>query len=202
MKLLVFVIVCFSATWAQQCVPSLTTVSGNAAATEICSGELVFEDNFDSLDLSKWSQDVNLVGGLLRNNAFFFDFIIYFMIIYLGHNGEFQWYSNDKRNSYTENGNLHIKPTYTSEIFGEEFLSSGRVSIPENQCSGEGCSKVGTPDDIIHPIRSAKLTTYPHFAFKFGRLEIRAKIPAGDWFWPACKNVLQSRKLFIKRNFF
>lgn len=68
MKLLVLAIVYFTAAAAQVCEPSVTTVSGRAAASEICSGELVFEDNFETLDLTKWSQDVNLWGGLLRNS--------------------------------------------------------------------------------------------------------------------------------------
>lgn len=68
MKLLILVILYFTAASAQECVPSVTTVSGRAAASEVCSGELVFEDNFDTLDLTKWSQDVNLWGGLLRNH--------------------------------------------------------------------------------------------------------------------------------------
>ena len=29
------------------------------------------------------------------------------------------------------------------------------------------------------------MTTVDRFAFKYGKVEIRAKMPAGDWLWPA-----------------
>jgi beta-glucanase (GH16 family) len=34
-------------------------------------------------------------------------------------------------------------------------------------------------------IFSAKLTTINSFSFKYGRVEVRAKLPRGDWLWPA-----------------
>lgn len=34
-------------------------------------------------------------------------------------------------------------------------------------------------------MRSSRVSTWESFAFKFGTLEIRAKIPGGDWIWPA-----------------
>lgn len=34
---------------------------------------------------------------------------------------------------------------------------------------------------IINPIRSARVRTIDSFAFKYGKVEINAKIPAGDW---------------------
>lgn len=97
-------------------------------------------------------------------------------------------YVNDRFNSYTTGGNLHIKPSFTSEVFGEEFLTSGRVVIPPQECTESynwGCDRTGSYDHIINPIRSARVDTRDSFAFKYGTLEIRAKMPAGDWIWPA-----------------
>lgn len=111
-----------------------------------------------------------------------------------GGNNEFQWYVNDRANSFTLNGNLHLKPTYTSDIYGEEFLYTGKVVIPPEECTHEiwnGCQREGQGRDgpaacyIIPPIRSAKVTTWNSFSFKYGTMEIRAKNPAGDWLWPA-----------------
>lgn len=48
-----------------------------------------------------------------------------------------------------------------------------------------GCERTGTPKIIINPIRSARLHTTWSFAFKYGRVEIRAKPPTGDWLLPA-----------------
>ena len=35
------------------------------------------------------------------------------------------------------------------------------------------------------PIQSAIVRTANTFAFKYGRVEVRAKLPVGDWLWPA-----------------
>ena len=32
---------------------------------------------------------------------------------------------------------------------------------------------------------SARLRTVNSFSFRYGRVEVRAKIPSGDWLWPA-----------------
>lgn len=67
-------------------------------------------------------------------------------------------------------------------------MSSGRVQIPADQCTQAdwyGCDRQGSPDNIINPIRSARLDTWDSFRFKFGTVEFRAKTPAGDWIWPA-----------------
>jgi len=168
MKAAVFVgVLCssLSLTWA--CTPSVTTVSGSRAPQSFCSGQLIFEENFDNLDQGKWKHEMTMSGG---------------------GNWEFQWYVNDRSNSYTTGGNLHIKPTFTADIYGEAFLTSGRVVIPPEVCTQEwhyGCDRTGTPDNIINPIRSALVSTIDSFAYKFGTLEIRAKMPVGDWLWPA-----------------
>lgn len=46
-----------------QCTPSVTTAGGFRAPAEICSGHLIFEENFNSLDQSTWMHEVTLGGG-------------------------------------------------------------------------------------------------------------------------------------------
>lgn len=167
MKFLVLAIVlAFAVSFSDACTD--TTASGTRApGPGFCGGQLIFEDNFDSLDHSKWRHELTMSGG---------------------GNYEFQWYVNDRFNSFTVGGILHLRPTFTSDTFGEGFLSTGRVVIPPNECtdsSNNGCDRQGTWDHIIPPIRSARVTTWDSFAFKYGTLEIRAKIPGGDWIWPA-----------------
>ena len=150
-----------------QCLPSVTTASGLKAPSTICSGDLIFEDNFNDFDLQTWEHEMTLGGG---------------------GNWEFQWYVNSNQNSFVENGKLYIKPTLTSDMFGEDFLTSGTVTIPENVCTNAefyGCQRSGSPENIINPIRSARVRTLQSFNFKYGKLEVRAKMPAGDWIWPA-----------------
>lgn len=44
-------------------------------------------------------------------------------------NWEFQVYHNSRENSYVKDGVLYLKPTLTSARHGEEFLSSGTLSL-------------------------------------------------------------------------
>ena len=37
----------------------------------------------------------------------------------------------------------------------------------------------------MNPIQSARLRTAKSFSFRYGRLEVEAKMPKGDWLWPA-----------------
>jgi len=41
---------------------------------------------------------------------------------------------------------------------------------------------------MINPVRSARLTTQGKKNILYGRVEVTAKLPKGDWLWPAiCK---------------
>lgn len=47
-----------------KCTPSPTTASGSQArAGPYCSGDLIFEDNFNHLDFEKWEHENTLAGG-------------------------------------------------------------------------------------------------------------------------------------------
>lgn len=48
---------------AEECKPSITTASGLNAPDKICSGQLIFEENFEKLDKKKWVPEVTLWGG-------------------------------------------------------------------------------------------------------------------------------------------
>ncbi|KIK65210.1 glycoside hydrolase family 16 protein [Collybiopsis luxurians FD-317 M1] len=49
-------------------------------------------------------------------------------------------------------------------------------------CSAVSNSTAGT---IINPVQSARLSTRKTASMKYGRVEVVAKIPTGDWMWPA-----------------
>lgn len=60
---LVFAIV-FKVANGEDCSPSIiTTASGTAAPEQICSGQLIFEENFDILDKDIWKPEVTFWGG-------------------------------------------------------------------------------------------------------------------------------------------
>uniref|UniRef100_A0A182IYP3 GH16 domain-containing protein n=1 Tax=Anopheles atroparvus TaxID=41427 RepID=A0A182IYP3_ANOAO len=151
---------------------SVTTASGALVKrSAFCPGELIFEDNFDRLDLEKWQHEHTLGGG---------------------GNWEFQYYLNSRRNSFVKEGIFHIRPSLLADETGEEFLSSGLLRIhggtPYDFCTNPadyGCERQGTPTNYINPIKSARVRTVNSFNFKYGKVEIRAKLPTGDWLWPA-----------------
>ncbi|XP_053672077.1 uncharacterized protein LOC128722392 [Anopheles nili] len=155
-----------------ECVRSVTTASGALIdrGRTFCSGELIFEDNFDFFDFEKWEHENTLAGG---------------------GNWEFQWYTNNRSNSFVENGELNIRPTLTSDQFGEAYLTSGTLSLQGNypdHCTNDafyGCVRVGNQQHIVNPVKSARIRTIGSFNFKYGRAKVRAKIPTGDWLWPA-----------------
>ena len=58
---------------------------------------LIFEDNFDELNLKNWEHELTLGGG---------------------GNWEFEWYVNNRSNSYVKDSVLYLKPTYTEDAVG------------------------------------------------------------------------------------
>lgn len=148
-----------------------TAVGTHAGHGPFLSGQLIFEDKFDKLDFEKWQHEKTLAGG---------------------GNWEFQWYTNNRTNSYAVNGKLHIVPTLSADDFGEQFLRGGNLNLHgggiADQCTNPafyGCERQGTQENVLNPVKSARLRTVNSFAFKYGTLEIRAKMPYGDWLWPA-----------------
>lgn len=156
-----------------KCVRSPTTASGSMIqrGRKFCSGELIFEDNFDFFDFEIWEHENTLAGG---------------------GNWEFQWYTNNRSNSFVDDGILYIRPTLTAHEYGEHYLTSGTINLrgnhPVEQCTNAafwGCERVGTETHVLNPVKSARIRTLSSFNFKYGRAEVRAKLPSGDWLWPA-----------------
>lgn len=47
----------------KRCEASSTIVSGTHAPSEVCSGDIVFQEEFDTLDFKKWEHENTLGGG-------------------------------------------------------------------------------------------------------------------------------------------
>ncbi|OWF46553.1 Beta-1,3-glucan-binding protein [Mizuhopecten yessoensis] len=147
--------------------------SGNGRAVPNCQSYpcLIFEDNFDTLDLETWEHEITASGG---------------------GNWEFEYYLNNRSNSYVRDGVLYIKPTLTTDRFGPDSLTKGSLDLwggtPGDTCTSAafyGCKRDGTGTHPINPIQSARLRSSRGFSFKYGKIEVEAKMPAGDWIWPA-----------------
>lgn len=92
----------------------------------------------------------------------------------------------DDENSFAKDGKLYIKPTLAADKIGIEAVESGYVHLDDCTVSNKAnCERQAGGNIIINPVRSARLTTSKSFSFKYGRVEVIAKLPVGDWLWPA-----------------
>lgn len=89
-------------------IPDIISVTETNAGGYYEPGELIFEDNFDTLDAFTWEHEITLAGG---------------------GNWEFQGYTHNRSNSYTKDGILYLKPTITADIYGEEFIRNEDLDI-------------------------------------------------------------------------
>ncbi|ROV99140.1 hypothetical protein VMCG_06687 [Cytospora schulzeri] len=136
---------------------------------------LVYEDAFDAgkLDESKWSYEVALNG--------------------FG-TGSFDWTTTDPTNVYTDEKGLHIVPTLTNEttsITTDQMWTGYTLNLTADgtctetiasSCVAHSNSTLG---QMIPPVRSARINTKGKVGIKYGRVEVVAKLPKGDWIWPA-----------------
>jgi len=66
--------------------------------------KIVFQDDFDTLDFTKWRHDITLAGG---------------------GNWEFQIYDNNRTTTFAKDGILNIKPVLTEDKIGSQFVRAG-----------------------------------------------------------------------------
>lgn len=60
---------------------------------------------------------------------------------------------------------------------------------PANLCTGNnfyGCARnAAASGNVNNPVSSTKIRTVNSFNTKYGKVEVSAKLPKGDWLWPA-----------------
>ena len=132
----------------------------------------MLNDNFTIFNESVWSREVN-TGGF-------------------GY-GSFDWTTDDPQNSFVAKDGLHITPTLTldsTNITAQELVNGYLLNTTaDGTCTSPvvgSCVRLSnsTNGTIINPVRSARLTTAGKVAIKYGKVEIVAKMPAGDWLLP------------------
>ncbi|XP_044313817.1 gram-negative bacteria-binding protein 1 [Drosophila rhopaloa] len=149
------------------CEPSETQVSPQISVP-ICKGQLLFEENFNQLNESLWIHEVRL--PLDSKDA---EFVLY--------DGK----------AKVEDGNLVIEPLLWSSYRPDLSIVNSRLDLSE-RCTGthnrlKECMLHTTgsgPSGIMPPIVTPRVGTKETFAFQYGRIEIRAKLPKGDWIVP------------------
>jgi beta-glucanase (GH16 family) len=81
----------------------------------------------------------------------------------------------------TETTNITLQQL--SNGYTVNLTTAGTCTSPADlQCARLSNTTAGT---IINPVRSARLTTAQKLSIKYGRVEVVAKMPVGDWLWPS-----------------
>ena len=131
------------------------------------------EDNFDGINKDNWGYEIQR-GGF--------------------GSGTFEWTTNDPKNAYTDAEGLHIVPTLTMDstpITLDQMNDNFVLNLTtDGTCTAEGIDRCSirsnkTAGTVINPVRSARLTTKGKKSITFGKVEVVAKMPKGDWLWPA-----------------
>lgn len=143
---------------------------------------MVLEDNFNGIDRNTWNFEIQR-GGF--------------------GSGTFEWTTDDPKNAYTDAEGLHIVPTLTTEstdITKAQLLDNFVLNLTTSKvCTTKGIDECSirsnkTAGTIINPVRSARLSTKGKKSIRYGRVEVVAKMPQGNWLWPAiCKSILIQR---------
>lgn len=104
-------------------------------------------------------------------------------------NGEFEETTTTDENVYIQDGMLYIKPTLQDQSLIDTDGSVLNLT-QQGLCTGtlpSDCVSVTnkTNGSIVNPVKSARVNTKVGAQIKFGRVEVTAQLPAGDWLWPA-----------------
>ncbi|XP_022216796.2 gram-negative bacteria-binding protein 2-like [Drosophila obscura] len=156
-------------------VTETTDVKGRKFST----GDLIFEDNFNNGQKIKdtWKHEV-------RSRCF---------------NGvyqEFVAFVDDPKNSYISDNKLHIKLSRAVYRNGASFQLDG-CTHSSSKYKYE-CGPIrATQTANIPPTTSAKI--HSKMSFKYGRVEIGAWLPKGDWLFPYI--ALQPKSKYFAENF-
>jgi hypothetical protein len=133
----------------------------------VCAGEQIFHEDFTTFETNIWRPEVK-----------FADKPDY----------EFVFYRAGPPNLQVKHHRLTIRPVPSDAVFGEGFVSRREKVNLAPACTGVHGSIecVQTPGAflILPPVTSAQISTKGKWSFKYGKVEIRAKLPKGDWIYP------------------
>lgn len=90
-------------------------------------------------------------------------------------------------NVFVNDGVLTIKPTLQNDVL---MINNYTIDLRGQGCTGSAWTDCvattnTTNGTVINPVRSGRINTKRGAWIKYGRVEVVAKLPAGDWLWPA-----------------
>ncbi|OIW31275.1 beta-1,3-glucan-binding protein, partial [Coniochaeta ligniaria NRRL 30616] len=105
-------------------------------------------------------------------------------------NGEFEMTTAGDENVYVDGGNLIIKPTLQDAALVEkdsliDLLKDGTCTGTTAQECIAATNTTSGNATVVPPTKSGRINTKKGATIKYGRVEVIAKLPEGDWLWPA-----------------
>jgi beta-glucanase (GH16 family) len=98
-------------------------------------------------------------------------------------NGEFEMTTASSNNSFIRNGELYILPTLTSDVIGREGIFDGQTfnltGCTNTNLTACGAVSNATSGTVINPVMSARISTKGKRSIRYGKVEVRAKLPRG-----------------------
>src|SRR6266852_6170480 len=100
-----------------------------------------------------------------------------------GRNGEFEMTTASSNNSFIRNGELYILPTLMSDVIGREGVFDGHTfnltGCTNTNLTACGAVSNATSGTVINPVMSARISTKGKRSIRYGKVEVRAKLPRG-----------------------
>ncbi|XP_061710918.1 uncharacterized protein LOC133520493 [Cydia pomonella] len=144
------------------CAPTQTRLFTGTA----CAGQVVFEENFDALREEVWQVQ---------------------QYVPIDH-PELPFVSYQRFTVSVKNGYLRITPALQQVQPGFTYYSLyGSLDLYNGCTSGQSSScHIEASDDssILPPVVGGRVTSKSSFAFTYGIISVRAKLPQGDWIYP------------------
>ncbi|XP_075224691.1 beta-1,3-glucan-binding protein-like [Lycorma delicatula] len=129
-----------------------------------CRGSLIFHSQFTQSISKDWSHIVQIGGD---------------------YEDEFVVFDSNLTNSFIKSNCLVIKPTLLDDEHGKDFSLSGPLDLSSRCTSSTPCfMKRTVGKNILPPVVSGRLSTQNSFSFLYGVVEVKAKLPHGDWVVP------------------
>ena len=103
-------------------------------------------------------------------------------------NGQFEETTTTEENVFIRDGMLYIKPTLQDAnlVNNDNILDLTAAGLCTSELTKNCLAATNTTNGtIINPVKSGRINTKKGATIKYGRIEVEAKLPAGDWLWPA-----------------
>lgn len=93
-------------------------------------------------------------------------------------------------NVFVQNGHLIIKATPQDDALMQtdniiDLLADGTCTSTSPAACIAATNTTAGNSSVVPPARSGRINTSKGAVLKYGRVEVTAKLPAGDWLWPA-----------------